>query len=79
MPEADLMLYRVYASHRMLPTRRMELHLATLTRVLAQVNGNPDVLTTDFLFDTRKNTDAAPEATAEEAQAAFGFKPIGSA
>lgn len=76
MPEADLRLYQVYATYRMLPTRRMEMHMAQLTRVLAQVHGNKEVMNADFLFDTRAPDVVIPEATAEEAQAAFDFKPI---
>jgi len=71
LPESEFVMYQAYAAKRMLPTRRMEMHLAQLTRVLANVHGN-DMTTADYLFDAR---DLEAPATAEEAQAFFGFAP----
>lgn len=72
MPEADFTLYQVYASKRMLPMRRIEMHLAQLTAVLAQVNGK-DRTTADFLFDLQNSSEEP--ATADQAQQFFGFSP----
>lgn len=71
LPESEFVLYQIYAGKRMLPTRRMEMHLAQLTRVLANVHGN-EMSTADYLFDVRDET---VQATAEEAKAYFGFAP----
>ena len=51
MPAQDLAHYQRYTARRLFPGRRVELLLANLARVLAQVNGNKNVSLEDFLFD----------------------------
>jgi hypothetical protein len=58
MPASDLALYQQYSARRMFPGRRVEMLLAQVSMVLAQVNGNKATLE-DFLFDPR---DPAAEA-----------------
>jgi hypothetical protein len=71
LPSRELALYQQYAIKRMLPGRRMEMHMAQICSVLAQVNGNKDVGTMDFLFDPEDDSIPDLEATKEF----FGFNP----
>jgi hypothetical protein len=51
MPVSDLAIYRRYTARRGFPGRRLELLLAQVSSVLAQVNGNRDARVEHFLFD----------------------------
>lgn len=73
LPEADFTLLQVYAAKKMLPSRRIEMYLAQLTSVLAQVNGG-ECTTSDFLLDPEEES-TVESVSAEEAQQAFGFSP----
>lgn len=55
----------------MLPVRRMEMHMAQLCTVLAQVNGNKDARLSDFLFEPQSED----EAEADDIKEFFGFNP----
>jgi hypothetical protein len=61
MPLADLQLYERHTARRGFPARRVELLLAQVALVLAQVNGNRNVSLTDFLMDP-------PDPEADEAR-----------
>jgi hypothetical protein len=50
MPQQDLYLYQNYTARRRFPSRRIELLLAQVSMVLAQVHGNKARLS-DWLFD----------------------------
>lgn len=53
MPLTDLARYQRHTARRMLPGRRLELLMAQVSMVLAQVNGNKDARLAQFLFDPR--------------------------
>lgn len=80
MPLADLQLYQRYTARRRFPSRRLELLLAQVALVLAQVNGNKDLNLTDFLFDPPPEVDEPqeplnPEQAAEQVAAFLGYRP----
>lgn len=75
MPASDLALYRRHSARRMLPGRRVEMLLAQVSMVLAQVNGNKARLA-DYLFDPlpdhdEEHADPDPDAVAS----ALNFTP----
>ncbi len=78
---ADLRLYQRYTARRSFPGRRVELLLAQVALVLAQVNGNKDVTLRQFLFDPPPEVDEDgepppdPEQAAEQVAAFFGYTP----
>lgn len=76
MSQADLRLYQRYTARRRFPGRRLELLLAQVAMVLAQVNGQKAALT-DFLFDPPpEDDDDAPAASDPDAVAsALNFTP----
>ena len=51
MPLADLEIYARYTRRRGFPGRRLEMLLAQVSLVLAQVNGNDHLRLSQFLFD----------------------------
>ena len=76
----DLQLYRRYTARRSFPGRRVELLLAQVALVLAQVNGSKDATLRQFLFDPPPEADEDgpppdPEQAAEEVAAFFGYTP----
>lgn len=71
MPEREFALYQQYAAKRVFPTRRLELYLAQICSVLAQVNGNQDAVIRDFLLDPIDDDGETTEDVAE----AFEFNP----
>ena len=76
----DLQLYRRYTARRSFPGRRVELLLAQVALVLAQVNGGKQLTLRDFLFDPPPETDDTeppldPEQAAEQVAAFFGYTP----
>lgn len=80
MPLADLQLYQRYTARRGFPGRRVELLLAQVALVLAQVNGGKQLTVRDFLFDPPPDTDDTeppldPEQAAEQVAAFFGYTP----
>ena len=71
MGEAEFQEWQLYAATRMLPWRRMEMHLAQIAMWVATSTGSvTNVAIKDFLFD---RDDAA--ATAEDEIEFFDFKP----
>jgi hypothetical protein len=80
MPLPDLQLYRRYTERRGFPGRRIELLLAQVALVLAQVNGNREARLTHFLFDPppddeAEETDLSPDEAAEQVAALMGYRP----
>lgn len=76
MPIEDLQLYQRYTAYRKRPGRRLELLLAQIPMVLAQVNGQKDVRLDQFLFDPPPEDDAAtPAPDPDAAAAALKFTP----
>jgi hypothetical protein len=68
MSGVEFYLWQRYASVRMLPWRRMELHMAQLTRMVAvTMGGARDATLSDFLFD--------PEDETDDPAVAFGYAP----
>ncbi len=59
MPLADLQLYQRHTQRRGFPGRRVELLLAQVALVLAQVNGNQGLSIADFLMDPKEAEPAA--------------------
>jgi len=51
MPLADLQIYERYTTRRGFPGRRLEMLLAQVSLVLAQVNGNENLTLKNFMFD----------------------------
>jgi hypothetical protein len=69
MSGVELGLWYLYANDRMLPWRRMEMHLAQIAMHVSGLAGAADKTLSDFLFDP-------PERGIEEdAKAFFGFSP----
>lgn len=81
MPIADLQQYLLYAERQKLPSVRLELLLAQLALVLAEVHGSQNLRLTDFLrvvsppSDEQEEPEADPEQAAEQVAAFFGYKP----
>lgn len=75
MPLKDLHQYQRYTARRMFPGRRLELLLAQVSMVLAQVNGNKDVRLSNFLFDPPPEEDAEALADPDAIAAALNFTP----
>jgi hypothetical protein len=82
MSLADLQLYQRYTARRGFPGRRVELLLAQVALVLAQVNGNKDARLSHFLFDPPADdlpgSDEPPlsaEQAAQQVADFFGFAP----
>ena len=82
MPLADLNLYQRHTARSGFPGRRVELLLAQVALVLAQVNGNKDARLTHFLFDPPADEEADadahpvdPEEAAQQVADALGFAP----
>jgi len=79
MPLSDLQLYQRHTSRRGLPGQRLELLLAQVALVLAQVNGNKGVTLRDFLFeppeDAGQDEPTDPEQAAKKLAAFFGYAP----
>ena len=78
MPLADLQLYERYTRRRGFPARRVELLLAQVALVLAQVNGNKETRLADFLMDPPPDPDPTEEPEEPDAEAVarhFGFNP----
>jgi len=63
------MRYQHYAAKWMLPTRRLQMQMAQIAHVSAQVAGNKAQLS-DFLFDP-----VDEEIEPEDAAEFFGFNP----
>ena len=73
MSEKELHRWQIYAARYMLPTRRMELHMAQIALWTARQAGAEDVTIHDFLFDPPE--EVSPEdAFANDAEA-LGFAP----
>ncbi len=76
MPEWQFQQWQHYAARKMLPSRRLELYLAQIACVLAQVNGSKNAQLTDFLFDPPEVVEVvAGPADPVAAQKFFGFAP----
>lgn len=79
MPLADLQLYQRYTARRGFPGRRVELLLAQVALVLAQVNGGKNLSLRDFMFEPPPGADQDepldPEQAAEQVAAFFGYTP----
>jgi len=78
MPVTDLHLYERHTARRGFPGRRLELLLAQVSLVLAQVNGNKDLTLSSFLMDPPPDPELGSEnePTDDEALAAhFGYLP----
>lgn len=73
IPERDFLLLQHYAAKRMLPMRRLELHLAQLSLLVATAHGAKDKTLSDFLFDP---VDDTPVDDLDAAVDFFGFSPI---
>lgn len=58
MPMGDLQLYQRHTARRGFPGRRVEMLLAQVALVLAQVNGNEGLSLSDFLMDPKEETAA---------------------
>ena len=65
MPLADLQIYERYTARRRFPGRRIEMLLAQVALVLAQVNGNEHLSLQDFLFDPQDPADLAQKRQRE--------------
>ncbi len=71
LPERDFLLYQKYAEKRALPLRRIELHLAQICSVMAQLQGNKNSTLSDFLFDPVEEE----ELDGDDLLDFFDFKP----
>lgn len=71
LTSVELGLWAKYAAKKMLPWRRMELHLAQVALQVARLSGNTDASLDDFLFETPDEVELAPEDAAEF----FGYSP----
>lgn len=68
MSVVEFRLWQKYASGRMLPWRRVEMHLAQLSRLIdVTMGGATNKTLSDYLFDPVEETDDPTEA--------FGFAP----
>jgi hypothetical protein len=76
MTEGEFADWQTYAAHRMLPFRRLQMQLAQVALVIAQVNGAKDLRLKDFLFDPEPELGAAEEMTADEEADFFDFRPV---
>ncbi len=73
LTEQSFRLYQEYAERKLLPTRRLQLQLARIAHVSAQVGGaNQSLNLSDFLFDPEP---WVAEDDLEAAKVAFDFKP----
>ena len=80
LPEREFVDWQRYAARRMLPTRRMEVHLAQISALIAQtMGGSKDSKMSDFLFDPQdigpEEGEDSPEEDLQTAVKFFGFKP----
>lgn len=81
MSRADLALYQRYAAQRHLPGQRIELLLAQVSLVLAQVNGNKNLTLADFLPSRQASEEQSgqdspdPEQAAQAVAQALGYSP----
>lgn len=75
MPLQDLQRYERYTARRRFPGRRLELLLAQVSMVLAQVNGNKDVRLSTFLFDPPPEDDMDEAPDPDAVAAALNFAP----
>ena len=80
MPFADLQQYLAYAERHRLPAARVELMLAQVALVFAQVNGNQNLGLADFLRPLQPPADEEPEEIDPEQAAAdvaqfLGYAP----
>lgn len=75
MPLEDLQAYQAYTTRRMFPGRRMELLLAQVSMVLAQVKGNKEARLASFLFDPPPDDPEDEEPDPEAVAAALNFTP----
>lgn len=75
MPEWQFQQWQHYAARKMLPSRRLELYLAQIASVLAQVNGAKNAQLTDFLFDPPEPEAIVGPADPAAAEKFFGFAP----
>lgn len=76
MTEAEFREWQQYAATRMLPARRIELHLAQIAMYVARASGVVWKSIDDFLFELPGDDDDDVEASADDARAFFGFNPI---
>lgn len=80
LPQSDLHQYLLYAERHGLPRARIELLLAQLPQVMAEVQGIKGTKVSDFMRIVQPPPDEIPqdidpEQAAEEVAAALGFKP----
>lgn len=72
MTERELLRWQRYAAKRMLPMRRIELHLARIALTVAQsMGGASDLTLADFLFDPKELDSNDPDDFEPEEIAAF--------
>jgi hypothetical protein len=78
MTQRDLALYQRHTARRMFPGRRVEMLLAQVSMVLAQVNGQKDVRLSSFLFDPPEDPEDDADGLVPDAEAAaeaLNFRP----
>ena len=75
MPLEDLRAYQKFTARRKFPGRRLELLLAQVSMVLAQVHGNKDARLVNFLFDPPPDEEPDDEPDADAVASALNFTP----
>lgn len=76
MPLADLHLYQIDTARRGFPGRRLELLLAQVALVLAQVNGVKDLKLKDFMVNPEpEQGPQVADDDADQEEEFFGFNP----